>query len=87
MTDWLGSAVIYSVPLYFILQAWFAYSWGGGWRIASLVPLIAIGPAIAYSLLALSRGSNLWPLFVVFLAPLGLIYLLIVWVIRAGRAA
>jgi hypothetical protein len=81
--DWLGLIVIAGVPLYFVLQSWLAYSWVGRWRIASLMPLIAIGPAIAFSLFALSHGSNLWPLTVIFLAPLGLIYLLIVCAIRA----
>jgi hypothetical protein len=69
--------------LYLILQCWLAYSWAGRWRIASLVPLIATGPAVLFSLFALSQGSNLWPLTVIFLAPFGLIYLLIVCAIRA----
>jgi len=48
-----------SMPLYFILQGWFAYTWVGGWRIASLVPLVIIGPAVAFSAFALAHGSNL----------------------------
>ena len=54
----------------------------GRWRIASLVPLLFIGPAVAFSLSALSHGSNLWPLTVIFLAPLGLVYLVILCAIR-----
>jgi len=72
-----------SVPLYFILQGWCAYTWIGGWRIASLAPLAVIGPAVAFSAFALAHGSNLWPLTVILLAPLCLIYLLIVCAIRA----
>ena len=85
--DWLGLMIMAGVPLYFVLQAWLAASWSGRWRVASLVPLLAIGPAVAFSLFALLHGSNLWPLTVVFLAPLGLIYLVIVCAIRtiAGR--
>jgi hypothetical protein len=83
MMDWLGLIVMAGVPLYLILQCWLAYSWAGRWRIASLVPLIATGPAVLFSLFALSQGSNLWPLTVIFLAPFGLIYLLIVCAIRA----
>jgi hypothetical protein len=81
--DWLGLIIMGGVPLYFVLQAWLAASWSGRWRIASLVPLLVIGPAVAFSLLALSHGSNLWPLTVIFLAPLGVMYLLTVCVVRA----
>jgi hypothetical protein len=81
--DWLGLIVMAGVPSYFILQCWLPYSWAGRWRLASLVPLIATGPAVLFSLFALSQGSNLWPLTVIFLAPPGLIYLLIVCAARA----
>ena len=72
-----------SVPGYFILQAWFARSWSGGWRKVALVPLIAMVPAALFSLFALSQGSNLWPITVVLLAPFGFVYLAIVWASRA----
>jgi len=85
MVDGIGFLVMASVPLYFILQWWFAYTWVGGWRIASLVPLVVIGPAVAFSVFALAHGSNLWPLTVILLAPLCLVYLLIVCAIRALR--
>ena len=74
-----------SMPLYFILQGWFAYTWVGGWRIASLVPLVVIGPAVAFSAFALAHGSNLWPLTVILLSPLCLVYLLFVCAIRVLR--
>lgn len=80
---WLGLTLMAGVPLYFILQSWLAYSWAGRWRIAALVPLIAVAPAVAFSLFALSRGSNLWPVTVIFLAPLGFIYLLAACALRA----
>ena len=85
MADGIGLLVMASVPLYFILQWWFAYTWAGGWRIASLLPLVVIGPAVAFSAFALAHGSNLWPLTVILLAPLCLIYLLIVCAIRTLR--
>jgi hypothetical protein len=83
---WLGQLVMLSVPGYFVLQAWFARSWSGRWRMAALVPLAGMVPAVFFSLLALSQGSNLWPLAVIFLAPLGLAYLLVVWALRAAAA-
>ena len=74
-----------SVPVYFILQGWVVYAWVGGWRIASLVPLVVIGPAVAFSAFALAHGSNLWPLTVILLSPLCLVYLLFVCAIRVLR--
>ena len=80
---WIGEVVMLSVPGYFILQAWLARSWSGHWRLAALVPLAGMVPALFFSLFALSQGSNLWPLAVIFLAPLGFAYLLVVWTLRA----
>jgi hypothetical protein len=71
-----------SVPGYFALQAWLAHAWRGGWRIAALVPLIAMGPALLHALLALSMGSNLWPIVLILTAPLALAYLVMLWVSR-----
>jgi hypothetical protein len=81
-TMWLGLAFMAGVPAYFILQLWFAWGWNGGWRTAALVPLIVVVPALMYSLFALAQGSNLWPLALIFLTPLGFIYLMIVWTVR-----
>jgi hypothetical protein len=47
------------------------------------VPLIAMVPAVLFSMFALSQGSNLWPITVFLLAPLGFIYLVVVWASRA----
>jgi hypothetical protein len=80
----LGGAVMLTVPTYFVLQAWAAFAWTGGWRKAALVPLIAIVPAMLWSLHALSHGSNLWPITVILLAPFGFVYLAILCVLRAA---
>jgi hypothetical protein len=79
----IGGLWMIGVPLYFVLQVWLGLRWRGGWRIAALLPLVPIGPAILWSLYALSHQSNLWPITIVLLAPLGSIYLLIVWMLRA----
>jgi hypothetical protein len=85
--DWFGLVVFASVPVYFVLQGWLAVAWHGRWRLAALVPVLAMAPAVAFSLLALAHGSNLWPILVILLAPLALGYLLLVSVTRAGVAA
>ena len=80
---WLGIAIMQSVPLYFILQIWFGCAWAGRWRTAALVPLIGFVAALMYSLLGLLHGSNLWPLPIIFFAPLGFIFLLVLGIARA----
>ena len=79
---WIGELVMLCVPGYFVLQVWLAHAWRGGWRTAALVPLIFMAPAVLFSLFALSKGSNLWPITVVLLSPLAFTYLAIVWVSR-----
>jgi hypothetical protein len=78
----LGMVIMVFTPLYFILQIWFGWALTGRWRIATLVPLIGFVPALIISLHALSRGSNLWPVVLIFFAPLGCIYLLAVGIAR-----
>jgi hypothetical protein len=48
----------------------------GRWRIAALVPLFVFVPALLNSVFAFSQGSNMWPIVLIFLAPLGFLYLL-----------
>ncbi len=83
----LGQVIMSFTPLYFILQVWFPWAFHGRWRVAALVPLIGFVPALIISLQALSRNSNLWPIVLIFFAPLGCIYLLALGLVRmiAGR--
>ena len=73
----LGEVIMAFTPLYFILQIWFPWAFQGRWRIAAFVPLIGFVPALIISLQALSQNSNLWPIVLIFFAPLGCIYLLL----------
>jgi hypothetical protein len=90
--DWnslVGSVIMLFLPAYLILQIWFGYAWHGLWRIAALVPLFVFVPALLYSVFAFSQGSNLWPIVLIFLAPLGFLYLLLLGLARlvASRRA
>lgn len=76
-------AIIELFPLYLILQIWFGYAWAGRWRIAAFVPLIGLILLLVGGVVEYSKGSNLWPLLIIFFAPLGLIYFLIVGTARA----
>ena len=74
---WLGITVLASVPIYLALQVVLAILWRGGWRIAALVPLIVVVPAIAMTAYAGLHGSNLAPAALIAVSPLALVYLVI----------
>jgi hypothetical protein len=55
----------------------------GGWRVLALLPLLTLIPVLFLTFLALSRGSNLWPIILIFVAPAILAYLIILLVVHA----
>ena len=73
------------VPGYLLLQASLTFWTSGGWRKASLVPAVIMGPVLAYTVLAAAAQSNLWPLLMLFTAPLAFLYLLALSVILLLR--
>jgi len=83
LVGWEVAVINTCVPIYFVLQIWFGYAWSGRWRIAALVPLVPLVPILIYSLAGLFHGANLWPLLLIFSAPFGVAYLLVVRVTRA----
>lgn len=78
----VGLMVMAGVPAYFVVQPAMLWRWPGRWRVAALAPLVLTVPAFCFSLYALSRGSNLWPLTLIFAAALGTLYLGALWIIR-----
>jgi hypothetical protein len=78
----LGLAVMASVPAYFVIQPISLAQWDGGWRKAAFAPLWLTVPALLFSLYALQKGSNLWPITMIFAAFLGSFYLAALWLIR-----
>lgn len=82
----LGEAIISLTPLYLILQIWLGLAWRGRWRWVALAPLLGFLPALMVALIDLAHGSNLWPITVIFFAPLGCIYFLIAAVARSMLA-
>jgi hypothetical protein len=71
----IGGTIIQMLPLYIVLQILFVILWRGRWRWAALAPLVIFVPTLAYSIFALTGGSNLWPLTMIFFGPLGTVYL------------
>jgi hypothetical protein len=82
---WLGTAILASAPIYLVLQIVLVVLWRGRWRIAALVPLIVILPALAMTAYEALHGSNLAPLPFIAAAPAALIYLVIAGIIHEVR--
>jgi hypothetical protein len=85
----LGSVIVFAAGWmiigYFILQPFAILRTRGGWRWAAAAPLVPMGAVVLYTIFAFLAGSNLFPLFLVFLAPPAFLYLLAVWI--AARAS
>jgi hypothetical protein len=73
---WLMPLFFLSVPGYPILQIYAFFRLRGPRRSLSALPLSFMLPTYAFCLYALSRDSNLWPLYAIFLSPIAI---LIVW--------
>ena len=80
--DLLGLFAMISLPGYFVLQILFGLRWSGWWRIAALVPLAIMLPAIGHAMFALAAGSNIWPIVMILTAPIGFLYLVIAAIAR-----
>ena len=86
MDTLLGLVMMLSVPGYIAAQVWSLKRLEGGWRTAAWVPAFVMGAALAFSLFALSRGSNLWPIWLILLAPLALIWLAVLMLLNRSTA-
>ena len=76
-------AAEWMVPGYFILQAVALFRWKGGWRLAALLPLLPMALLLAYVYYAtVIRDSNIAPVVIFFAAPVGFIYLALLWLLR-----
>ncbi len=62
---------------YLVLQPMMIFTYSGRWRVAALVPVIAMVPLFVHAAYAFAHGSNLWPLGLIFFAPIATLYLLL----------
>jgi hypothetical protein len=81
-------AMGWSVPGYFIAQVWTLWRFRGGWQVAASIPLLVMLPVLGYTVIAFLAKSNLFPLVLIFTAPLAFGYLLVILFLRraANRA-
>lgn len=77
----------WSVPGYWALQIYAAMRVRDRWRKWALLPLIVTLPLLAYTLLALAAGSNLWPLLMIFVCPFVFAYLAALLLLRRWSLA
>jgi hypothetical protein len=78
----LFTLVMWSIPLYFIVQIVVLLRWRGGWRKAAGIPAALMLLVLGHAIFALFAGSNLFPLGLIFTAPLALLYLLVLMVLK-----
>lgn len=79
--------IVLSLPGYAIVQIWSLKRLRGAWRKAAFIPLWMMGAALAVSVFALFAGSNLWPIWLILLAPLALIWLVAIILVHRSTAA
>lgn len=73
-----------AVPLYLVLQA--VALMRPGSRAAAVVPLAVMAAVFAYTGVALAQESNLWPLTLLFVSPVAVLYLAGVFLARRTSA-
>jgi hypothetical protein len=75
-----------SLPAYPLFQIYALWKLRGTARLLSALPLVFMLPIYSYTALALSKGSNLWPLFAIFASPVALIIVIVVMFVARKRA-
>jgi hypothetical protein len=83
--DLVVTLMMFAVPGYFVVQAGSVFLMRGGWRRAALAPLVVMVPVAALTAFGLAAGSNLAPIYLVFTAPLGFLYLAALIAVRGIR--
>jgi hypothetical protein len=68
-----------SVPAYVALQAYLLFRGGRRASAAVWAPVFLMAAVFSYSAYNLAVGGNLWPLPLLFAAPVACLYLLAVW--------
>ncbi len=70
-----------AVPAYLLVQAVAISRTSGGMRVAAALPLAVMVPMFVYTAVAFAQASNLWPLGLLFLSPLALVYVTVIWLV------
>jgi hypothetical protein len=79
------NALWITVAAYFVAQCYTLIAWRSAWRLAATVPLVGMVPVIVLTFQAYRQQSNLWPILLLFAAPLVLSYLIVLMILRVTR--
>jgi hypothetical protein len=60
--------------VYLPLQIYTIARWKGAWRLSSLLPLVVMVPAYAVAYASLVQRSNLWPVWMILISPVAVVY-------------
>lgn len=71
----IALALMVALPGYLALQYLALRRFRGAWWLFAAVPLLPMGPILAVTVFAFLGNAGLWPLVVIFTAPLALAYL------------
>jgi hypothetical protein len=74
------------VVAYLVFQVLALRKLRGGRRIFAAVPVLFMIPIFVVSIEALLKGSNLWPIFLIFASPIGCVWLWIAFKYRRVQA-
>jgi catechol 2,3-dioxygenase-like lactoylglutathione lyase family enzyme len=86
--DWLiAELVALAGPAYFFLQVLTVARYRGRWRVAALVPLVAMVPLAVHAGVAYMAGAAAWPVLLILAAPPAFVYLVLVGVAKAVAAS
>lgn len=77
--------LVWSIPGYVVMQGMTLYRWSGGWRLVAAVPAVPMAAVLVHTMIAYRAGSNLFPLVLIFTAPMALLYLAVLLMIRRAR--
>jgi 4-amino-4-deoxy-L-arabinose transferase-like glycosyltransferase len=82
----LFQAIVVSVPVYLVLQGILLWRWQGRWRLLAGMAAIPMALALAHAIFAFFAGSNIFPVILIFTAPIALIYLVVLMIIKRRTA-
>ncbi len=76
---WLSVLAYLVLPVVVIVKARGLLRW------VAAVPLLAMVPIVILTAIALAQQSNLWPILLLFAAPVALVYVLVVAIFQWAR--
>jgi hypothetical protein len=68
---------------YPVLQTVAVWRMHGRWRVLAIIPMAPMAIVLVLTVGGFFQGSSLWPILLVFTAPVALLYLCVVWFVHS----